>query len=130
MVKLLPLWDRQVQVRPLYLRLIGGQAEPRSGRSFARWQRDCCNVTSRIIRCACTYGHVISRVVHCLPICQCYENVAFPIRAHTELPEHIIAQLVALKLESVGLRGAEPLVPTELSGGMNRRVALSACHCT
>ncbi|SPL69216.1 ABC transporter ATP-binding protein [Acinetobacter stercoris] len=54
-----------------------------------------------------------------------YENVAFPIRAHTKLPENIIAELVALKLESVGLRGAENLMPSELSGGMNRRVALA-----
>lgn len=56
---------------------------------------------------------------------QAYENVAFPIRAHTQLPEHLIAELVALKLKSVGLRGAEPLMPSELSGGMNRRVALA-----
>lgn len=54
-----------------------------------------------------------------------YENVAFPIRAHTKLPEHLIAELVALKLESVGLRGAEQMMPSELSGGMNRRVALA-----
>ena len=54
-----------------------------------------------------------------------YENVAFPIRAHTKLPENLIAELVALKLESVGLRGAEKLMPAELSGGMNRRVALA-----
>ncbi|WP_445114806.1 ABC transporter ATP-binding protein [Acinetobacter sp. WZC-1] len=54
-----------------------------------------------------------------------YENVAFPIRAHTRLPENLIAELVALKLESVGLRGAELLMPAELSGGMNRRVALA-----
>ena len=54
-----------------------------------------------------------------------YENVAFPIRAHTKLPEHLIAEIVALKLESVGLRGAEKMMPSELSGGMNRRVALA-----
>lgn len=54
-----------------------------------------------------------------------YENVAFPIRAHTALPEHLIQELVALKLESVGLRGAEQMMPSELSGGMNRRVALA-----
>ncbi|MCY3160207.1 ATP-binding cassette domain-containing protein, partial [Acinetobacter baumannii] len=54
-----------------------------------------------------------------------YEYVAFPIRAHTKLPENLIAELVALKLESVGLRGSEQLMPTELSGGMNRRVALA-----
>ena len=54
-----------------------------------------------------------------------YENVAFPIRAHTKLSEHLIQELVALKLESVGLRGAEQMMPSELSGGMNRRVALA-----
>lgn len=54
-----------------------------------------------------------------------YENVAFPLRAHTQLPEHLIAELVALKLEAVGLRGTEQLMPAELSGGMNRRVALA-----
>ncbi len=54
-----------------------------------------------------------------------YENVAFPLRAHTKLPENLIAELVALKLEAVGLRGTEQLMPAELSGGMNRRVALA-----
>ena len=54
-----------------------------------------------------------------------YENVAFPIRAHTKLSEHLIQELVAHKLESVGLRGAEQMMPSELSGGMNRRVALA-----
>lgn len=54
-----------------------------------------------------------------------YENVAFPLRAHTQLTEHLIAELVALKLESVGLRGTEKLMPSELSGGMSRRVALA-----
>ncbi|WP_273778363.1 ABC transporter ATP-binding protein [Acinetobacter sp. GSS19] len=54
-----------------------------------------------------------------------YENVAFPLRAHTRLPENLIAELVALKLEAVGLRGTEQLMPAELSGGMNRRVALA-----
>lgn len=54
-----------------------------------------------------------------------YENVAFPLRAHTQLPEHLIAELVGLKLEAVGLRGTEQLMPSALSGGMNRRVALA-----
>lgn len=54
-----------------------------------------------------------------------FENVAFPIRAHTKLPEHLIKEVVSLKLEAVGLRGAENLMPSELSGGMNRRVALA-----
>ncbi len=46
-----------------------------------------------------------------------YENVAFPIRAHTKLPEHLVSELVSLKLESVGLRGTEQFMPAELSGG-------------
>ena len=54
-----------------------------------------------------------------------YENVAFPIREHTSLPEEIIHDLVVMKLHAVGLRGAQGLKPGELSGGMGRRVALA-----
>jgi phospholipid/cholesterol/gamma-HCH transport system ATP-binding protein len=54
-----------------------------------------------------------------------YENVAFPLRAHTQLAEPLISELVLMKLEAVGLRGAENMMPAELSGGMNRRAALA-----
>lgn len=54
-----------------------------------------------------------------------FDNVAFPIREHTRLPESIIRNLVLLKLELVGLRGARQLLPAQLSGGMARRVALA-----
>jgi phospholipid/cholesterol/gamma-HCH transport system ATP-binding protein len=54
-----------------------------------------------------------------------YENVAFPLREHTKLSEHLIHHLVLMKLEAVGLRGARHLMPSELSGGMARRVALA-----
>lgn len=54
-----------------------------------------------------------------------YENIAFPLREHTGLPEAVIRQLVLMKLELVGLRGARRLKPAELSGGMTRRVALA-----
>jgi len=54
-----------------------------------------------------------------------YENVAFPVREHTRLPEELIRQLVLTKLQTVGLRGAYKLMPWELSGGMARRVALA-----
>jgi len=54
-----------------------------------------------------------------------YENVAFPIREHTQLPENFIQNLVLLKLQMIGLRGAAHLMPHELSGGMARRVALA-----
>lgn len=54
-----------------------------------------------------------------------FENVAFPVREHTDLPESVIRKLVLTKLEAVGLRGAAQLMPGELSGGMARRVALA-----
>ncbi|HEV8017816.1 MAG TPA: ABC transporter ATP-binding protein [Steroidobacteraceae bacterium] len=54
-----------------------------------------------------------------------FENVAFPVREHSDLPEPLIRKLVLTKLQAVGLRGAAGLMPAELSGGMARRVALA-----
>ena len=54
-----------------------------------------------------------------------YENVAFPLREHTRLPERLLRHVVLTKLHAVGLRGAWHLMPAELSGGMARRVALA-----
>ncbi len=54
-----------------------------------------------------------------------FENVAFPLREHARLPEALLRKLVLMKLEAVGLRGAAPLMPSQLSGGMARRVALA-----
>lgn len=54
-----------------------------------------------------------------------FDNVAFPLREHTSLPAGIINDLVLMKLQAVGLRGAAKLMPSELSGGMARRVALA-----
>jgi phospholipid/cholesterol/gamma-HCH transport system ATP-binding protein len=54
-----------------------------------------------------------------------FENVAFPLREHTDLPYSLIRPLVLTKLQAVGLRGAAELMPGELSGGMSRRVALA-----
>ena len=54
-----------------------------------------------------------------------FENVAFPLREHTRLPERLIRNVVLMKLHAVGLRGAAELYPQQLSGGMGRRVALA-----
>jgi phospholipid/cholesterol/gamma-HCH transport system ATP-binding protein len=54
-----------------------------------------------------------------------FENIAFPIREHTNLPDAVVRDLVLMKLQAVGLRGASSLMPNELSGGMARRVAMA-----
>jgi phospholipid/cholesterol/gamma-HCH transport system ATP-binding protein len=54
-----------------------------------------------------------------------YENIAFPLRENSDLPEELIRSLILMKLQVVGLRGARTLMPSELSGGMARRVALA-----
>lgn len=54
-----------------------------------------------------------------------FDNIAFPLREHTDLPEDLLRSLALLKLEAVGLRGAAQLMPNELSGGMARRAALA-----
>lgn len=54
-----------------------------------------------------------------------FDNVAYPLREHTHLSESMICDIVKMKLEAVGLRGAETLMPSELSGGMSRRAALA-----
>ena len=59
-----------------------------------------------------------------------FENVAFPLREHTDLPQNLIRNIVLTKLQAVGLRGAAQLMPAELSGGMARRVALARAMVT
>ncbi len=54
-----------------------------------------------------------------------FDNVAFPLREHTRLPEAMVRDIVLMKLDAVGLRGARDLMPSEISGGMGRRVALA-----
>ena len=54
-----------------------------------------------------------------------FENIAFPMREHTRLPESVLRRIVLMKLHAVGLRGTHALTPGELSGGMARRVALA-----
>ncbi|MGE8551847.1 MAG: ABC transporter ATP-binding protein, partial [Acinetobacter calcoaceticus] len=106
------------------LRLIGGQLVPDQGEVLLD-SKDIAKMSRQELFSARARMGMLFQSGALFTDMSVYENVAFPIRAHTKLPENLIAELVALKLESVGLRGSEQLMPTELSGGMNRRVALA-----
>ena len=106
------------------LRLIGGQLLPDEGRVRLDGQNIAEMSRQELFAARARMGMLFQSGALFTDM-TVYENVAFPIRAHTKLSEKLIAELVALKLESVGLRGAEQLMPAELSGGMNRRVALA-----
>lgn len=106
------------------LRLIGGQLTPDSGEILLDNKNISDMSRSDLFAARARMGMLFQSGALFTDM-TVYENVAFPIRAHTKLSEVLIAELVALKLESVGLRGAEKLMPSELSGGMNRRVALA-----
>ncbi|MBE2166282.1 ABC transporter ATP-binding protein [Acinetobacter sp. ACIN00229] len=106
------------------LRLIGGQLVPDQGEVLLD-AKDIAKMSRQELFSARARMGMLFQSGALFTDMSVYENVAFPIRAHTKLPENLIAELVALKLESVGLRGSEQLMPTELSGGMNRRVALA-----
>lgn len=106
------------------LRLIGGQLLPDKGRILLDGKNIASMSRPELFAARARMGMLFQSGALFTDM-TVYENVAFPIRAHTKLPEHLIRELVALKLEAVGLRGTEQLMPSELSGGMNRRVALA-----
>jgi len=106
------------------LRLIGGQLKPQSGRVLVAGQsvpdldRDALYAMRRKFGMLFQFGALFTDM-------SVFENVAFALREHTDLPEPLIRDLVLMKLHAVGLRGAAHLMPSELSGGMARRVALA-----
>ncbi len=106
------------------LRLIGGQLKPSKGevrvdgKVMHKQTRDGVYLLRRKMGMMFQHGALFTDL-------SVFENVAFPMREHTELPESMIHDLVLMKLQAVGLRGAHQLMPTELSGGMARRVALA-----
>lgn len=106
------------------LRLIGGQLIPDAGTVMAfgteipTLSRDKLYAIRQRIGMLFQSGALFSDLT-------VFENVAFPLREHTKLPESMIRDLVLMKLQAVGLRGARELMPSELSGGMARRVALA-----
>ena len=106
------------------LRLIGGQLRQQKGRVIVGGQsvkdltREQLYALRRRIGMLFQFGALFTDMT-------VYENVAFPIREHTDLDEPLVRDLVLMKLHAVGLRGAAELRPSELSGGMSRRVALA-----
>lgn len=106
------------------LRLIGGQLVPDRGQVLFEGQNIASLGRQQLFKVRARMGMLFQSGALFTDM-TVFENVAFPLRAHTRLPEHLIAELVGLKLEAVGLRGTEQLMPSELSGGMNRRVALA-----
>jgi phospholipid/cholesterol/gamma-HCH transport system ATP-binding protein len=106
------------------LRLITGQALAESG-SVKVWGEEVSRLSSAELFALRRRMGMLFQNGALLTDEDVYENVAFPLRAHTKLPEPLIRQLVLTKLHAVGLRGAARLMPSELSGGMARRVALA-----
>jgi len=106
------------------LRLIGGQLSPQSGRVEVAGQRVDALSRRALYRLRRGMG-VLFQSGALFTDLSCFDNVAFPLREHTELPEALIRIIVLMKLEAVGLRGARDLYPAQLSGGMARRVSLA-----
>ncbi len=106
------------------LRLIGGQHRPQSGEVLFEGQdvslmdRDQLYAVRRRMGMLFQFGALFADI-------SVFDNVAFPLREHTTLPERLIRDIVLMKLHAVGLRGARDLMPASLSGGMVRRVALA-----
>jgi phospholipid/cholesterol/gamma-HCH transport system ATP-binding protein len=106
------------------LRLITGQAEPTRGQVLFDGLDVARLSTSELYRVRRRMGMLFQNGALLTDI-DVFENVAFPLREHTKLPESLIRNIVLTKLQAVGLRGAARLQPSELSGGMARRVALA-----
>ena len=106
------------------LRLIGGQVKPQrgsvqfEGQSLANASQKQIFAMRRRMGMLFQFGALFTDMT-------VFDNVAFPLREHTDLPESMIRDLVLMKLNAVGLRGARDLLPAELSGGMARRVAMA-----
>jgi phospholipid/cholesterol/gamma-HCH transport system ATP-binding protein len=106
------------------LRLIGGQDRANSGRvlfdatDIGQLQRDALFQARRRMGMLFQFGALFTDM-------SVFDNVAFPLREHTALPQAMVRDIVLMKLQAVGLRGARDLMPSQISGGMARRVALA-----
>jgi len=106
------------------LRCIGGQLRPTGGRVRLEKHQVCGMAEADLYRLRRRMG-MLFQFGALFTDMSVFENVAFPMREHTDMSDEMIRDLVLMKLEAVGLRGAANLMPGELSGGMARRVALA-----
>ncbi|MGD8417612.1 MAG: ABC transporter ATP-binding protein, partial [Pseudomonadales bacterium] len=106
------------------LRIIGGQIKPDAGEVIVRGLDVTRLKRAELLELRKDIGMLFQSSALFTDL-SVFENVAFPLRVHTDLPDDVIRDLVLLKLNAVGLRGARDLMPSELSGGMSRRVALA-----
>ncbi len=106
------------------LRLIGRQVSPQIGQVLVNGQ-DIAGLDAKALMAVRRKMGMLFQFGALFTDLSVFENVAFPLREHTRLPEAIIRDLVLMKLNAVGLRGARDLMPSEISGGMSRRVALA-----
>ena len=106
------------------LKLIGGQLMPDAGFIEVDGQNIHALSTRELYKLRMRMGMLFQSGALLTDI-NVFENVAYPLREHTDLSESMLRKLVLMKLEAVGLRGANELMPSELSGGMARRAALA-----
>ena len=106
------------------LRLIGGQVSPRQGSITVDGQKVDPTDAAALYRLRRKMGVLFQHGALFTDL-SVFDNVAFPLREHADLPESMIRDLVLMKLHAVGLRNAADLMPAEISGGMARRVALA-----
>ncbi len=106
------------------LRLIGGQNRAQKGRLLFDGQ-DITPMNQEQLYAARRRMGMLFQFGALFADLSVFENVAFPLREHTDLPEPLIRDIVLMKLNAVGLRGARDLMPSDLSGGMARRIALA-----
>lgn len=106
------------------LRLIGGQLYPNSGDVLVDGHSIPGMSTEQLFQLRRKIG-MLFQMGALFTDMSVFDNIAFQIREHTDVPESLINYLVLMKLQTVGLRGASQLMPSELSGGMARRVALA-----
>ncbi|WP_287812543.1 ATP-binding cassette domain-containing protein, partial [Pseudomonas sp.] len=104
------------------LRLMGAQLRPSAGQVLVNGQ-DLPTLSRSALFDARKHMGVLFQSGALFTDLDVFENVAFPLRVHTDLPDDMIRDIVLMKLQAVGLRGAVELMPDELSGGMKRRVA-------